>query len=389
MANLVLGVILLLLPVAPTSVTLGIGLVGGLVLAYTNREQLKADIRGTPLSIFALWLVVPLIASVLFKQSIIFMGIWMACFAGYFVGRRAAASEMLTESVWTVPLAAIPVSALAIYQVWAGVQTPIAWIDNEMADIIKTRAYSTFDNPTMLADYLALTIPITLALLWNASPFRRVWGAGSLALQCTALVFTFSRGAWVATAGELLLMAAVLMPRFLWVAASAIVVFVLFGPKSVTVRALSVFTGGDSTTKYRLTIWKAGWQMVRDYWVTGVGLGAPAFSRVYVGYEIAGTPAMHTHNLFMQLLVEIGLPGLILFTWYCLDLFYNGYRQLRRHTLNARLQPLFIALLAGLAGQLGHGLFDHIWYTPKNMLFFWCGAGILSGLMALTGGDNK
>ncbi|MGB9866343.1 MAG: O-antigen ligase family protein [Bacillota bacterium] len=374
-----MALVLLCLPLLPTGATLLLLFAGVLVLtwfgfrqAHTSWALPKAVFPERVLLLFGLWLLVPFIASVSPKDSAVSAAIWVACACVYLAGRQAAmaSEDQLREALWAVPLAAIPVSLLAIYQFVAKVATPTSWIDAQMAELIPTRAYATFDNPTMLADYLALTIPLTLALLWGSGGVRKLWGGASLALQLAALTFTFSRGGWLATALELTAMVVLLLPRSLGPLLALGAAGFLLAPRSVTVRALSIFTGGDSSTRYRLTIWKAGWRLIRDFWPTGVGLGAPAFARAYIGYEIAGTPAMHTHNLFMQLLAETGLAGLALFCWYCGSLL----SRVLRHK-----GPVSLALALGLGGQLVHGLFDHIWYTPRNMLFFWCVAGLLTG----------
>ena len=42
----------------------------------------------------------------------------------------------------------------------------------------------------------------------------------------------------------------------------------------------------------------------------GVGLGLVAFSRVYRDYMIAGASAIHAHNLYLEVGLEMGIVGL-------------------------------------------------------------------------------
>ena len=76
------------------------------------------------------------------------------------------------------------------------------------------RVYFTFDSPTALANTLALLLPQALALLTSSVPLegKRRYGwthltAGlAAALMAVCIIFTFSRGIWVATTLALLAM---------------------------------------------------------------------------------------------------------------------------------------------------------------------------------------
>ena len=76
------------------------------------------------------------------------------------------------------------------------------------------RVYFTFDSPTTLANYLALLLPLSLALF---PATRSRWGRALLVLAAllitVCLVFTFSRGIWVAV---VLVLLAVGVGRAIW-----------------------------------------------------------------------------------------------------------------------------------------------------------------------------
>lgn len=67
------------------------------------------------------------------------------------------------------------------------------------------RATGSFGNPIFLGSFLVLTIPLTLAVFLpyraRMSTITHIWlGAGLIALQTSALLFSLSRGPWVAFA---------------------------------------------------------------------------------------------------------------------------------------------------------------------------------------------
>ena len=65
----------------------------------------------------------------------------------------------------------------------------------------------------------------------------------------------------------------------------------------------------------RLELWPRALQMLRDTPYTGAGLGAFAWvmDRFYSGFVLG--PERHTHNVFLQVGVDLGLPGLVAFVW--------------------------------------------------------------------------
>ncbi len=53
--------------------------------------------------------------------------------------------------------------------------------------------------------------------------------------------------------------------------------------------------------------------MMKHYWLGGIGMGEAAFSQVYPFFSYNAIIAPHSHNLFLQLLVEAGISGLGVF----------------------------------------------------------------------------
>jgi putative inorganic carbon (HCO3(-)) transporter len=61
----------------------------------------------------------------------------------------------------------------------------------------------------------------------------------------------------------------------------------------------------------RLSLWEAGWEVVRDYPWLGVGPGNFANIVGFYNPEIVNLPM---HNSYLAIAAEIGIPGLILFS---------------------------------------------------------------------------
>ncbi len=64
------------------------------------------------------------------------------------------------------------------------------------------------------------------------------------------------------------------------------------------------------TSTSRFVLWKAALMKIRKRPITGVGI--EVFEKI-IGKRIRKEEGYHTHNLFLNLLVELGIPGLLLF----------------------------------------------------------------------------
>lgn len=224
------------------------------------------------------------------------------------------------------------------------------------------RAYGTFEQPNPFGGFMNLTALLAagsligLSLAWwhnrrqvrSTTHFQPIawWWIFSLltaAATSLALIFSWSRGAWLG-----------------FIAGSA--VLVLFGPRRLRVGILilllvgAVFFGGlqlglsigfapaasvadrlggfqdeftigdvrgvdindaNYAVLERLAHWQAAVDMARDDLWSGVGFGN--YEAAYPEYALINWPAAlgHAHNYYLNLLAEIGLPGLLayLFFW--------------------------------------------------------------------------
>lgn len=267
-------------------------------------------------------------------------------------------------------LAGALAALLGLWQYKSGIQTSLSWIDIKQAAAIKTRVFGPFDNPNIFAEYLTFVLPIALVLYCTDQRWlgRGVWAAVS-GLAATALVLTFSRGGWLAAVAGVLVLGVLWEPKLLVATAVLVALLPMVASDQVIQRASSIGSLEDSSNTFRLSIWAAVLAMIRAYWLTGIGLGTTAFNQVYPHFMLAGTPAIHSHNLYLQLALELGLPGLTAFLWLLLAVLRRSFQALPQ--LSRRDQGVLAALLAALTGFLLHGAVDNVWYSPKLTLLFW------------------
>jgi O-antigen ligase len=278
-------------------------------------------------------------------------------------------------------ISALIVSFIGIYQYFfVKVRTAMAWVDITQFPELSTRVYATMENPNVLAEYLGFIIPINLGLLWAAKK-PAVKGLLGIITSIIALclILTFSRGAWLGLALAVMIFAVLKEPRLLIVILVLAFVSPAFMPDVVQTRIASIGSLEDSSNAFRISIWIAALRMIKDYWLTGVGLGLSAFARVYRDYMIAGTPALHAHNLYLEMGLEMGIAGLLTFMW----MIGAGLSKAVKASKTGRaVSSVIVGIIGGLAGHLLHGLFDYVWFSPRIVMLFWILFGMMVGLAA-------
>lgn len=281
-------------------------------------------------------------------------------------------------------IAGLLVALYGIYQNYFVTFTDTSWVDEDMFADIKTRVYSTFDNPNVLGQYLVMVIPVAFSLMWSE---KKVWTKafylGVTALMCACLIFTWSRAAWI---GIILAIGFYMVMKdrrwsSLLVVALLIMPFVL--PESILSRITSLGNMKDSSTAYRFSVWLSSLRMAGDYWLSGIGLGAGAFERVYQKYALNGAGfALHAHNFYIQLVVEMGVLGIIIFAM----LIISSYRKIisikEKKSVNHNVA---LAMGGAILGYLFQGVAENLWYNYRMILLFFIYLGILNSGANLAG----
>lgn len=360
-------------------------LLAGVALLHFFRRACRGErlLTGTgvdlPLSAFFFLVLLGAVFSVTRRASFGVLPLYGLYFLAFYL---MACLPRRSEVTWLLAgllLAGAVTGLLGVLQYKSGIQTSLSWIDVKQAADIKTRVYATFDNPNIFAEYLTFVLPAALVFLLQEKRLlaRVVWG-GVLACAGIALILTFSRGAWLAVGFALVILGILWDRRLLVLLPLGFALLPLAAPEQVLTRAASIGSLEDSSNAFRLSIWVAVLRMIRAYWLTGIGLGSAAFSQVYPQFMLAGTPAMHSHNLYLELALQLGVPGLLAFLWLLLAVLSRVLQVLPK--LANRERGVLAALVASLGGFLLHGAVDNVWYSPKLTLLFWAVLGLTLAL---------
>lgn len=235
------------------------------------------------------------------------------------------------------------------------------------------RITSFLGHYNSLAGYLNLVLPFSIAgMIFFKERWVRILGMTCHILAVAALYFTGSRGALIAYAGMLLIVAWYLKPK----PTALLRVFLSIALAAGLVLSVQGLTGAarlqevdDFTLETRLMIWGAAATVFVGHPVLGVGFGNfRSLSNDYLGGN--GPDIVEAHNLYLQFLAEMGLIGFLVFC-----MLMGGFARLALK-LAGQPDPFYrlVGIGAGgaLAATLIHGLVDYIFnHSPQFGTLFW------------------
>jgi len=230
-------------------------------------------------------------------------------------------------------------------------------------------------HANVLAGVLVMILPLLVALLFHQKLRYTLVGLwiGALLLT-TLLILTQSRGAYLAGITALGFVALFRWPRLFY--GVPLICFVI-GWTIYYLGGQVVFEllGADNTfggAIFRSEVWGNSIYALSDFVVTGIGMGN--FNQVvpilYPFAKIDGANAHHAHNLYLQIVLDLGLPGAIAYGALMMNMFALAYTACinSRNSLN---QMLMIGTMGSLVAMLIHGVLDAVTWGTKVAFVPW------------------
>lgn len=251
------------------------------------------------------------------------------------------------------------------------------------------RATATFKDPNVFGPF-TITGLLTALHLWLTRPVTRsvtpsVMPLLAAALQMIAILFTFSRGAWAATGVAL----AVFGYFYLLTAARNIDRLKLAGLVLLgsAVLGLVIAASLQSDQVSRLMTSRVALTQSYDEGVEGrfggqekainlilenpAGIGARDFTRFYHHEEV--------HNVYLSMMLNSGWFGGLVYLMICAGTLMLAFDHAM---LRTKTQPLFLVVMAALAGNIAEGVL----IDSDHWRHFYLLMGLVWGLMA---GDRR
>ena len=215
-------------------------------------------------------------------------------------------------------------------------------------------------SPPTSALFLAIALLLAVGLARFArEKHTRALLVGACGLIVSALVLTFTRSAWVGSIiGLLVLFAPGLKRKILVVSiiSAGLVLAVLYGPwGSSFVFEAGVLRPGTIFRRFELydlsvKSFLGSSNPILGFGCQGIGLSQESNARELGSYG--------THDQYLQIVLEQGLAGLVLYAAWIAVVLRRGYGVLRATTLEGRSTAITL-VLPGLAAVLIAYIFAH------------------------------
>ncbi len=381
-----------ILPLAPTSIglVLSLGIIGLTIMSIIYKGN---HIEYPKLYLaFLLFFISSIILSQVYnigpKQGLEVFIIYMvftilALFVPYIVDTEVKLDWLLN----TIGLTVIYLGLYGFYQFIFGAPMDEAWLDKELSANL-TRVYSFFGNPNVYGEYLVMVLPIMFALFYKTkNKIKKVFYLGIFAFGAVNVLMTLSRGSMLSLAIAMVILVVLGAQDYLAFLVLAGLVGSSILPESIIRRILSIFKGGDTSTSYRKSIYQASIDMLKDYSISGTGLGQ--FKELYKVYSLNAAKSFHAHNTILMIYIEMGILGLISFLAMIITWSRDMITSIKYKT--SKLNIISLSIFAGIIGCSIQGMVDHIWHNYDIMFIYFLllGLGSASSILGRKEGGNQ
>lgn len=290
--------------------------------------------------------------------------------------QRFSALPRPLQLVGAFLLVSLLVSVIGLAQKVFGVQADGIWVDPAQFPDIKVRVFSTLVNPNILAGYLVLVIAYCTAFFNQTKAYKK-WRlaflvTGLLATLC--LLYTYSRGNWIACAVMLLAFCVLFCRKaFIPVLGGGAAALAL-GGTAVLHRLESIRGGygGDTSIALRMAYLKSTKWIIEEF---PFGVGWYGYRFVYPTYNFyladKNVIMYHCHNIFLNVWAELGLHGLLAFLVVWFGIFVPAAWRLAYHGRSLWLRAMGRGYVLATVGIIVGGLTDHVYFNTQMGLLFW------------------
>lgn len=347
--------------------------------AAENRPMLQLRMMGLPFIVFVIATIVSVGTAGNFEESVRVFCFFLTAFLFYIIIIGTLNDEQkLKKLLAFIYIAVVAAAIWAVCQRIIGVEVSVTLTDLAANVGMPGRVYSFYENPNNYAEIIILLLPMAFAYCAAIDDINyRFICLFGLIFPIAALLMTYSRSGWISFA------LAVVTFVFFYKKKN-LPMFILLGfltvpllPETIFHRILTIGSMQDSSNMYRVYIWDSVMGIVRDHGLIGLGLGPGNFSPIYQQYshQIAFF-APHSHMLYLELWLEMGILGIGSYLVYYLTIIRNAVI----HMASASKSVRFV-LIAGVSSLIGIAFVsavEYIWFYPRVLFCFFLLTGIIT-----------
>ncbi|MBL7069005.1 MAG: O-antigen ligase family protein [Candidatus Omnitrophica bacterium] len=263
----------------------------------------------------------------------------------------------------------------------------------------KARVGGIADQPNVLAAFFVYYMFLFAGFLFVYWRNVKSWCLFLPFLACfRGIQVTFSRGGYIAFAGAALIFI-FFRNKILFVLATLLLLFALVNPRFLpdgiryrmesTFRNRAVFAQSvedvvDKSSQRRIEAWKGGIEMMKQSPLFGIGYGL--FPYLISNY--APVRSMDAHNMYILIGAEMGLPALVTFFVVLIIMLFNT-RKLHKMTKDKFFKALALGFLGCLGGVFVANIFGGRLDSQEMSSYFWIISALVMRALYIERRENR
>lgn len=246
-----------------------------------------------------------------------------------------------------------------------------------------TRVSGTIGSPNPAAAYLVMMMMVAVGVM--LADVRRVdkYLAGSgFALACVPLIFTLSRGGWIAFFVGLVTIITLGARRIPKTVVAAVVVFVFMIIPFRNVISVRLYSDDNGSAAARMPLNDLAGDMIANHPLLGVGANNFALAMgPYLEHKFSGDFIYTVHNTYLLVWTETGIGGLIAFLWFLFAIVRQGFWCW--HSRDPLFAPLALGCVAAVIAFMVQMNFDP-YRAGAAVDLMWLSGGLITAMTRLS-----
>lgn len=293
--------------------------------------------------------------------------------------------EWYARCIKAIVFSSVFASLVAIVQfIFSKIGHYVTWFERFLK--YEESFFSTFDSPTLFAQYLVCVIPfIVVYMISIRQEFKAFFGFIVTILSVACLVMTYNGYAIIAAIVAVLMLLIIFHRNFIYLAITTIVSFALLYfllPKHIVEKFLATMNIMGGNTPQRIPYFQSMFEMIK---ARPFGY---AFSDIPFAEFASEGGISNANSLYLQIAITCGILGLIVFVAFCVIVAKLNFSYLIKAPNKFRK----INCLAGFCSFIGIltvGLFDYAWLDKRIMLMFFISIGLSMAYIRLERDEQK
>lgn len=319
-------------------------------------------------------------------MSVLIGLLWMGMFLGDLtIANLATDEKRLDTLVYFAVLGGALVGGLALVQIvtiYAHIQFPNPFWSQLDAKVlgglpfdvntsfVTQKPGATFTNSLIFGTFMLMLFPFSIYSTVTQKGGRK-WVSGFCVLiYFCAIAATYSRGAYLAIIAALVVLMFIGRKYALNIAIAFVGVLAVM-PASVFKRFDQVDLV-DGAVSERFAIWDACFDIIRERFLLGIGAGSDNLHVRLV--EDFGVRQPHAHNLYLEMMVEGGIVGIILLAAVLAFVLRDSAKIALR---GGKWRVFGLSVISSAAGIMVMSLTEFTLQTPKELQVFMVVLGFL------------